>query len=407
MWRYKLLLFIFFIPLAIYTLWQCLRALEFRYFLQRLSLFFKGVTQDDGIWIHAASVGEVNAVIPLILKIHELHPNTPITVTTNTITSAAVAKKQLPEAVQHFYFPLDYTWAIKRIFNKINPKAIFIVETEFWPNLYSYANKKNIPLIIINGRISEKTLHAKDWLKNIYTQTLPLVDTVYARSETDKLRFIELGAKQDKIEVLGNIKFSSPTSQHIEAINLNRPYVLAASTRDDEEQLIVDTWLKSNHKDILIVIVPRHPQRLSEILEQLKKFNLNIAIRSKDESVLPTTDIYIADTIGELKQFIAGSEFVLMGGSFVEKGGHNILEVAQLGKAVIFGPDMRSFEDETALFLQHEAGIQCSLNDLPEIFSRLILDIEHKQYFEKNADSLIELNKNIVDQYYNNLKIYF
>jgi len=407
MWRYKLILFILFVPLALYTLWQSVRAFEVRYFLQRLSIFFNDPLNKNGLWIHAASVGEVNAVIPLILKIQQENPGLPITLTSNTSTSAAIVKNQLPASVQHYYFPLDYRWAIKRIINKIKPKTLFIVETEFWPNLYTVAHKKNIPLIIINGRISEKTLHAKNWLKNIYAEILPLVTKVYARSETDQSRFIELGLESNKIEVLGNIKFSSPDSQIIEPIKLTRPYVLAASTRENEEQLIVEAWGKSQHDSHLLVIVPRHPHRLADILNQLKSFNLNISIRSKDEPVTTATDIYIADTIGELKQFIAGSEFVLMGGSFVEKGGHNILEVAQLGKAVIFGPDMRNFKDEAELFLQHKAGIQCNLNQLTDVFDQLLEDNKYKQDFEKNTSALIDSYKNIVDNYYNNIKIHF
>ena len=400
MQRYKFILLILFLPLALYTLWQSIRAFEPRYFLQRLALVFKTKPRAGGIWIHAASVGEVNAVVPLILKICKEHPEIPITLTSNTITSAAIALKQLPGNLQHYYFPLDYYWAIKRVMNKIKPKAIFIVETEFWPNLYHYAGKKNIPLIIINGRISEKTLHTKDWLKNIYARTLPLVTHVYARSETDKERFIELGTSSEKIEVLGNIKFYAEETQNIEPINLQRPYVLAASTRDDEEQVIVEAWLRAQHEHHLLVIVPRHIQRLPAILTQLKPFNLKIAIRSKNEPVTEATDIYIADTMGELKQFIAGSEFVLMGGSFVEKGGHNILEVAQLGKAVAFGPDMRSFMDEASIFIQRDAGIQSNNEELPVYLNRLIHDNSYKQNIENNASSLVSSSEDIFNNYY-------
>lgn len=402
MWRYKLLLFIFFIPLALYTLWQSLRVFDFHYFLQRLSLFFPGSVNENGIWMHAASVGEVNAVIPLLLKIHAEHPNTAITITTNTITSASVVKKQLPDTIQHFYFPLDYRWAIKRIINKIKPKIIFIVETEFWPNLYTELHKKKIPLIIINGRISEKTLHAKNWLKNIYAEILPLVTKVYARSETDQSRFIELGLPKNKTEVLGNIKFSAPVSEKIDPVKLGRRYVLVASTRDDEEQLIVSAWKESVHNNHLLVIVPRHPHRLAEILKQLKSYDLNIAVRSKKETVSENTDIYIADTIGELKQFIAGSEFVLMGGSFVQKGGHNILEVAQLGKAVIFGTDMRNFKDEANIFIQYNAGIQCELTELPGFFNKFLSDSQYRKGIENNTHTLIEENNNL-EKYYNYL----
>ena len=402
MWRYKLLLFILFIPLALYTLWQSLRAVEIRYFVQRLGVFFSGSSIENGIWFHAASVGEVNAIIPLVLKIQKEQPSLAITITSNTTTSATVVKKQLPENIKHYYFPLDYSWAINRIINKIKPKAIYIVETEFWPNLYTKAHNKNIPLVIINGRISEKTLHAKNWLKNIYAEILPLVTKVYARSETDQSRFIELGLSAEKIDVLGNIKFSKPDVQTIEPITLDKQYVLAASTRDEEEQIIVEAWLKSENKEHFLVIVPRHPDRLQDIISQLKPFNLNVSIRSKNETVTTATDIYIADTIGELKQFIEGSEFVLMGGSFVAKGGQNILEVAQLNKAVVFGPDMRNFEDEAKTFIKYNAGIQCSEKELPNTLNNLLVDITYKKEIEQNAKKLIDENNN-VEKYYQKL----
>ena len=399
MWRYRLLLLLLFIPLSLYTLWQSIRASEFRYFLQRLALFYKEDAKKNGIWIHAASVGEVNAVIPLIIKIHEETPELTITLTSNTQTSASIAKKQLPDGIQYFYFPLDYNLAIKRLIKKISPQSIFIVETEFWPNLYTQAYKQNIPLVIINGRISEKTLHAKRWLKNIYAQILPMVTQVYARSETDQNRFIELGLPTNKIETLGNIKFALPEQQNIKPINLNRPYVLAASTREEEEQLIVDAWLKSNYKDELLVIVPRHPKRLSDILNRLNPFQLEVAIRSKKDTTTNKTNIYIADTIGELKQFIAGSEFVIMGGSFVPKGGHNILEVAQLGKAVVFGPDMRSFEDEASLFLKYKNGLQCKITNLTKQLNIIYDDTNIIETLEQNSKTLILDNENIFTNY--------
>ena len=395
MWRYRLLLFILFFPLALYTIWQSLRAFELRYFLQRLAIFFPKKTEPNGVWIHAASVGEVNAVIPLLKKIQTEYPDIPLTITTNTITSASVVEQQLPKTIQHYFFPLDYHYAVKRIIKKIKPKAIFIVETEFWPNLYLELTKQNVSLNIINGRISEKTLHAKKWFKDIYAKILPLVSNVFSRSEIDRSRFIELGYPENKITVLGNIKFSALASETIVPITLERPYVLAASTRDEEEQHIIEAWIKSNHAEHLLVIVPRHPHRLPDILKKVSRFNLNIAIRSKNGHVTADTDIYIADTIGELKQFISGSKFVLMGGSFVTKGGHNILEVAQLGKAVIFGPDMSNFVDEANIFIQYNAGIQCDLSELTNTFNKLLSDGKFTAEIESNAQSLILKNDNI------------
>ncbi len=405
-WRYQLLLFVLYIPLAVYTLWQSFRLSDYRYFLQRLGFSYNNKLKNKtglkgrSIWFHAASVGEVNAIIPLILKIQKEQPETHITISSNTISSASVIEKNLPENIQHYYFPLDYAYAIKNITRAIQADVVVIVETEFWPNLYRILAKRNIPFIIINGRISEKTLFVKKWLAHIYADILPLVTRVFARSEEDKIRFTRVGMPLHKIKVLGNIKFSTADNLTVTPIDLGRNYVLAASTREEEEKLIVDAWLKSDHNNRLLVIVPRHPQRLDEILKQLKPLKLEIAIRSKNNAVTESTNIYIADTIGELKAFIAGSEFVLMGGSFVHKGGHNILEVAQLGKAVIFGLDMRSFEIEAELFLKHQAGVQCSLQQLPDVFNTFFTATNK---YEHNSKNLIKANQNIINNYYQNI----
>ncbi|MFK5912917.1 MAG: glycosyltransferase N-terminal domain-containing protein [Woeseiaceae bacterium] len=405
MWRYKFLLFLFFIPLTLYTLWQSIRASEFRYFIERVGLRFKTKIKPNGLWFHAASVGEINAIIPLIEKIILSHPNTIITVTSNTITSASVFKKHTTENIQHLYFPLDYKYAIYNIFKKIKPKAIFIVETEFWPNFYTTAHKENIPLTIINGRISEKTLHAKPWLKTIYAKILPLLTQVHARSKLDQSHFIKLGMPHTKVDVLGNIKFYATDNINISPVDLGRKYVLVASTREEEERAIVKAWQEAEQNNHLLVIVPRHPQRRNDILNQLKSFNLNIAVRSKNESISNSTDIYIADTIGELKQFIAGSEFVIMGGSFVKKGGQNILEVAQLGKSTVFGLDMRNFEEEAQLFKKYNAGVQCSLSKLPHYINLFLNDLDFRNIYENNSKTLIGKNDNL-SLYYSKIKPY-
>jgi len=406
MWRYKILLLVLFIPLVLYTLWQSLRAFEFRYFLQRFALYYSEPIAGDCIWIHAASVGEVNAATPLILKIQQENPAVKIVLSSNTITSAHVAKTNLPEHIHHIYFPLDYAWAMNKLLRHLKPHVLFIVETEFWPNLYLLAHRKKIPFYTINGRISEKTLHAKPWLKQIYAKILPLINYVYARSETDQERFLSLGADAGKIETLGNIKLALSETTDTSPIELGRPYVLAASTREDEEQIIVAAWKECQHQNHILVIVPRHPNRIKNILSNLNRFDYNIAVRSKKDPVTNKTDIYIADTIGELKNFIAGSEFVLMGGSFVPKGGHNILEVAQLGKAVVFGPDMRNFEDEASLFRQFKAGIQCKKKELGNILETLISDNSKRALLEEHAHVLIRQNNN-VEKYIKHLTKYF
>ncbi len=395
MWRYRLLLLLLFLPLLCYTAWQALRHKDLRYLVQRMGLAFLPSQHNGCLWFHAASVGEVNAIIPLILQLQQQSPKQQIVISSNTPSSAAIVQQRLP-GIPHYYFPLDYRYAVKRLIHTLHAEVLFVVETEFWPNLYTLAAKNKLPLYILNGRISEKTLHARNWLKKLYRDILPLVQHVYARSDTDMQRFVELGLPENKVEVTGNIKFASSSREMVAPIQLSRPYILAASTREDEEAIIVKSWLASHQHNTLLVIAPRHPQRLQAILEQLKPFQLNIAIRSKQQAVTETTQVYIADTLGELKPFIAGAEFVIMGGSFVPKGGHNIIEVAQQGKAVIFGPDMRSFAAEADYFLTQGAGLQCSHTELAQQLDFLA---QHKSVFEQQAQKLIEKNRGILDTY--------
>ena len=407
MWRYKLLLFIFFIPLVFYTLWQSIRQGEPRYFLQRLAVFFPARLPKNSLWFHAASVGEVNAVMPLIQYLQQQHPGITITLSTNTATGAQTAMKQFSGKIYHVYFPLDYAYAITRFLNALSPAACFIVETEIWPNLYNECFQHNIPLLIINGRISDKTLYAPSWIKPVYKQTLQKVTHVYARSETDADRFIQLGLAKDKITLLGNLKFVLPETSDLNPLELNRTFILAASTREDEEKLVVQAWLSSEHADHLLVIVPRHPNRINDILQDLKFFNVNIAVRSKNDPVTEETKIYIADTIGELKSFIHEAEFVIMGGSFVAKGGHNILEIAQAGKAVIFGEDMRNFSDEATLFLQHHAGIQClDTKQLATSITQLIKEPAQASKLGENGFLLLSSAENILEEYNKQIKTY-
>lgn len=396
MLHYRFLLLHLYIPLVFYTLWQAIKVKQRHYFFQRLGFGYGQHQTEKGLWFHAASVGEVNAIIPLLTELKQQSPQTPITLTTNTPTGAAIAEKQLADKIRHIYFPLDYRYALRRLFNHINPARIYIVETEFWPNFYTLASNRHIPLFIINGRVSGKTLHTRNWLKKLYAQILPVLKRVYARSETDRARFIQLGMPEERVEVTGNIKFAINNDDLIEPARLPRPYVLAASTRDNEEKVIIRAWLESEHADHLLVIAPRHIQRLTSILDDLKPFHLDIAVRSKNEAITDSTDLYIADTMGELKPFIAGAEFVIMGGSFVPKGGHNILEVAQQGKAVIFGPDMRSFSDEASLFLQHKAGVQCNPDALAGRISQMFSEREE---YEKNTRQMMKDAQNILTKY--------
>ena len=399
MWRYHLLLTLFSLPAILFTAWQGWQQRDMRFLRERLSFirtFHKG-----SIWIHAASVGEVNAVMPLIHALLKRYPDRHITLTTSTPTGGEVAQKQLPAGATHCYLPIDFNWASRRFINHLQPCCALIMETELWPHVYRHCVSSGAPLLIINARLSEKTLDAPDWLRALCPHVLANVTAILARSDADRERYISLGAAADKVKTIGNIKLITPTHSSVEPISLGRPFVLAASTHDDEELRIAKIWLELKEKDKrLLVIVPRHPKRSAAIQQQLASLNCSVAVRSNHDAIDETTDIYLGDTLGELPSFIAAADFVFMGGSLVPIGGHNILEVAQLGKGVLFGRHMETFSDEAKLFLDAEAGIQVDGDEmLQESITALLADPEQAQQLGENGEKLIAECRHILPDY--------
>jgi 3-deoxy-D-manno-octulosonic-acid transferase len=397
MWRYRLLLLVVSLPLIIVSLWQAIKYRDARLLLQRLG-FALPVPGKPVTWIHAASVGEVNAVIPFIKLLREQHADKPLLVTTNTPTGKRVLQKHFSN-IPHSYLVMDCLW-LNRIFVKsVQPRCALIFETEIWPNLFATLNKKNIPLIIFNGRVSQKTLRAQRRFADAYRYALDKVTGVLARSAIDQQNFITLGADENKTETVGNIKYAASSNTDVSAIDLGRPYILAASTRDGEEKYIVEA-LQELLDEHLLVIAPRHPQRLTEIEKDLADLGINVAIRSRNEPVTENTRVYLADTLGELGQFIAGSQFVLMGGAFLPFGGHNILEVGQAGKAVIFGTHMENFADEAASYVAAHAAIQVSSNEeLRQAVLKLIEQPGEAGVMGKNGQALMQEHAAIAQTY--------
>ena len=284
--------------------------------------------QDRPVWLHMASVGEVNAAYPLVMELRRRQPDVPIIVSTFTPTGAEMAQKKFGPGVEHVYLPLDFNKAVTTFFQRINPRCALIMETEIWPRLFYHCKLNNIPLVIVNGRLSKRSMNKPAWIRAFYQKALRNVDQVLARSETDADRFVELGCAAEKVQIIDNIKFAAPAEQQtIKPIPLPRPYVLAASTHDDEELQISRVWLKSNLSQThLLVLVPRHPKRKAEILQQLQPLTSKLAVRSHNDTVTAETEIYLADTFGELPQFIAGAALVVMGGSLIPRGGQNVIK---------------------------------------------------------------------------------
>ncbi|MDH5180673.1 MAG: hypothetical protein OEZ39_08220 [Gammaproteobacteria bacterium] len=389
--------------LLIHAFWMAFKHRDLTYLLQRLGLQLP-TNRPDGLWLHAASVGEVNAVMPLIKALHTAHPDLPITLTTATPTGGANARAKLPPGcVQHF-LPLDWLWLMRRFSHRLAPRCLLVVETEMWPNLFWQCFKTNIPIIMINGRLSERTRPKNYWLRRLYCSMSQQLRFVFARNEADRDRFLDFGTPEECIKVMGNIKLAAPAPTDVAPYNPGRQYILAASTRDDEEWRIVQAWQTSAQRERLLVIAPRHPHRLETILKQLAPLTDQIAVRSRQEPVTAETRIYLADTLGELPGFIAGSEFVIMGGSFVPLGGQNILEAGMLGKAVVFGPHMHNFKDEAALFVEHQAGVQLTdIAELPAQIDALSADQAHCTELGRNGQLLMQGYAGMIDRYVTDL----
>lgn len=371
----------------------------FKFILQRLGLLpIKRLS--NTIWLHAASIGETKLAIVLYKKLKSLDSSYNFLITTNTESSSRLVKELNDKKVEHLFLPIDWFLTMKRFCSAINPKICIIIETEIWPNLLRQCKQNNIPSIIVNARLSKKTTDKPGFIKDVYRNALQSLTMILCKSDLEKEKYLELGAIENKIKVTGNLKFAEyediPDTENL----INRKYVLAASTHNDEEIKIIREWLKLRERKLLLVIVPRHPERLGEILSQIPLSAVKVSIRSRNEKVKDNTQVYIADTYGELNQWIQHSEFIFMGGSLIDHGGQNFLEAAPYGKTVIVGPFMYNFISETEEFLKKNALLMIKEAPmLKSVFEKLIRSRNKRELFGNNAKKLIESKKSILGDY--------
>lgn len=366
-----------------------------RFIYQRLGLGYTP-QQQGALWFHAASLGEVNAIAPLVQIIQDKQPTRHIVISTGTPSGASAAAKL--SGVEHAYLPIDWPWAVYNFLRCYRPSYCTIVETELWPNLYRISKAMGCAPVIINGRISNKTLKQR-WLYPLFADCLQQCQHIYTRSGLDRRHFIQLGADKSRVLTVGNIKFAGqdldPTAYpHL----IKRPYLLAASTHSDEEWQFSHALAATGK---LLVIIPRHPERRDEILDKLRTLPLNIAVRSQGEEVTDVTQIYLADTMGEMMAFMAHAELVFMGGSLIPHGGQNMLEAARLAKAIITGPYTHNFVDEVAALKDVGALIEVASNDaLRHQINSLLENPTQLNTMGQQAQELMSNNKGIAKQYY-------
>lgn len=314
----------------------------------KLGLFKDPNLGDKVIMFHAVSVGEVLSLEKLLLKTKEEFKKYKIVLTTGTKTGQELAHKKYGESIDFItYFPFDIPYAVNNFLNKISPSVVLIAETELWPDFALHCKKRNIPLAIINGRISDSSFGSYRWLIPFFKPILKLYTKIYAQSDLDKERFISLGNRPEDTETMANLKFDidKPESK-ISLKKGSSKLIIAGSTHSIENDIVIRVFdkLKHIHKDLKLVIAPRHLERVSDIKKSLDDLPYKYGCRSKKED-LKTNDILILDTLGELKKFYAASDIAFIGGSFNKTGGHNPLEASIFNVPTITGPNIKNFRD--------------------------------------------------------------
>ncbi len=337
-----------FIVLRLY--WKGRRLSAYRQrILERFSLG-KTVQAPVDVWLHAVSLGEIVAAIPLIDAL--LAKQWRVLVTTMTPTGSQHVIKRFGQQIEHQYVPYDFPWVVRRFFKMYNPRLGIIMETELWPNLIHQANQINLPLLLVNARLSDHSFKQYEKVKFMFKPVLNQFTTIFAQSEEDAKRFIALGAAENLVKIVGNIKFdlqiqisaNKDCDQLKNQWGKTRAVLIAASTHNDEETQILSrlSKLKTTMPDMVLLIAPRHPERFQEVYQLSETQGFKTGRRSQPTSIDDSTEVVVLDSMGELLSFYQTSDYAFVGGSLVPIGGHNVLEPIAVKVPVFCGPFMNN-----------------------------------------------------------------
>ncbi len=400
---YNVLTYLLLIPFAIYWL---VRGIGNKTYLDRLwQRFGFGFPKlDECIWVHAVSVGEVQAAVPLIQALAERYPEQTLLITTVTPTGAARVDAVFGGRVKHCYIPFEFPNAIRSFFSSVRPCAAMIMETEIWPNLYRGCGIRNIPLILVSARISPRSISGYRRLLPLIRETLSHGIIIAAQSQADADRFMELGANAQRTMVTGNIKFDVKTDPAIgtegrllrKKLFGDRRVWIAASTHDREEQQVLDAHrqLLTKHPDLLLLLVPRHPERFAGVRELIGKHAFTVVSRTQKSRCDSSTEVFLVDTMGEVPLFYASSDIAFVGGSLVAVGGHNLLEPAAQGLPIVTGPHLFNAQDIADQFIRLGACRIVSDSDgLANVIAELIENPEEAARIGKAGLKILEQNR--------------
>ena len=322
--------------------------------------------EPSGVWIHAVSVGEVQAAAALVNSLRQHYPDIPLVMTTLTVTGANRARSLFKDAVRVRYVPFDLPGAVQRFFNRVQPRLAVIFETELWPNLYHECGRRRIPLVLASARISARSVSRYRRLGSLFRDVFSGGVVVAAQAGGDAQRFQEIGADPQRTHVTGNLKFdfAVPPNTRVhggqlrEQYGRHRPMWVAGSTHRGEEEAALEAHriVMARYPEALLVLVPRHPNRFDDVADVVKRSGLTFLRRSSTASAGSDTNVLLVDTLGELLDFYAAADVAFVGGSLVPIGGHNLLEPAALGLPILTGPHNFNSEDVARLLLSRGAA---------------------------------------------------
>ncbi len=371
--------------------------------------FGERLEREGSIWVHAVSVGEVQAAAPLIRELQTICPDRRLVITSMTPTGAAHARMLFGDSVDRRFVPYDLPGSVKRFFDRVRPSLAVVVETELWPNLYNECGRRGVPLVLASARISPRSIKRYRMLVGLFRETLSHGIVIAAQSEADAQRFHEVGAPPDRTYVTGNIKFDFRVPPQVKRQGIEfrehhaalRPVWIAASTHAGEEEIAVAAHRRvlERFPEALLLLVPRHPERFDGVADMLTRLEVSHVRRSSGLRVTEADSVFLGDTLGELMSFYAAADVAFVAGSLVPTGGHNLLEPAALGLPVLTGPYTFNCEDIADMFIEAGAArVVTDADSLGVAVSELLAEPQTRRELGARGQLIIEENRGALER---------
>ncbi|EDM46263.1 lipid IV(A) 3-deoxy-D-manno-octulosonic acid transferase [Marinobacter algicola] len=364
------------------------------------------------IWVHAVSVGETIAAAPLVKALLRRNPDIPILMTAMTPTGSARARALFGDRVHYAFSPYDTPGAVRRFVGRVRPRALVIMETELWPNMIALSRQRQVPIFLINARLSSRSARGYERVASLVRPLLRSISWIAAQAEEDAGRFLRIGATPESVSVTGSIKFDVEISEDVraessglrEALGVDRPVWIAASTHDGEDRQILEAHqqILERFPNALLMIVPRHPERFDDVARLIDSMGLSLVRRSRSGSggvEKVGSEVYLGDTMGELLMLYGASDVAFVGGSLIERGGHNPLEPAAWGIPVLSGPHIFNFE---TIYERLDSGqglyMTNSAESLAQCVVNLFSDKSSAQTAGHNALAVVNANRGALEK---------